>query len=101
TLPATRGAGAGEGYRGTSPLDPLLEAYAQGARALGQVTPATLLDASDYTTGGRRTGRPDFDRSQEPSWKEAEAESKPAEDEQGASTVPHKLQAPNTPAEVP
>jgi len=86
---------------GTSPLDPLLEAYAQGARALGQVTPATLLDASDYTTGGRRTGRPDFDRSQEPSWKEAEAESKPAEDEQGASTVPHKLQAPNTPAEVP
>jgi hypothetical protein len=61
---------------GTSPLDPLLEAYAQGARALGQVTPATLLDAADYTTSGRRSGRPDFDRSQEPAWKEPEAESK-------------------------
>ena len=34
-LPAARG--AGQGYQGTSPLDPLLEAYAQGARALGQV----------------------------------------------------------------
>lgn len=86
---------------GTSPLDPLLEAYAQGARALGQVTPATLLDAADYTTGGRRTGRPDFDRSQEPAWKEPEAESKPTEDEQRASPVPHKQQATNPPAEVP
>lgn len=51
---ATRG--AGEGYQGTSPLDPLLEAYAQGARALGQLTPGSLLDAADYTTGGQSTG---------------------------------------------
>jgi len=70
TLPATRGAGAGEGYRGTSPLDPLLEAYAQGARALGQVTPASLLDASDYTTSGQRTKPAGPDRSVGPNWEE-------------------------------
>jgi len=67
-LPATRG--AGEGYQGTSPLDPLLEAYAQGARALGQVTPASLLDAADYTTGAPRTGSAAPDRSVGPNWED-------------------------------
>jgi TPR repeat protein len=67
-LPATRG--AGEGYQGTSPLDPLLEAYAQGARALGQLTPAALLDAADYTTSGQRTGPARPDRTVGPNWEE-------------------------------
>ena len=68
TLPATRG--AGEGYQGTSPLDPLLEAYAQGARALGQLTPASLLDAADYTTGGQRTGAAGLEPTVASSWEE-------------------------------
>jgi TPR repeat protein len=59
-----------EGYQGTSPLDPLLEAYAQGARALGQVTPASLLDATDYTTGGPSVGAAGPARSVESAWQE-------------------------------
>jgi TPR repeat protein len=67
-LPAARG--SGEGYQGTSPLDPLLEAYAQGARALGEVTPASLLDAADYMTAGQRTRAAGPERAVGPNWEE-------------------------------
>jgi hypothetical protein len=43
-LPDSRTMGPAE----TSPFDPLLEAYARGARALGQSAPASMLDAADY-----------------------------------------------------
>ncbi|HEU4381559.1 MAG TPA: hypothetical protein VFR73_23560 [Hyphomicrobiaceae bacterium] len=63
------GRAVGEGYQATSPLDPLLEAYAQGARALGQ-QPASLLDAADYATGGQDTAVPGPDRSVGSNWEE-------------------------------
>jgi TPR repeat protein len=80
-----------ERHEGSSPLDPLLEAYAQGARALGQVTPASLLDAEDYSTGGSRTGPSTPDRSVEPNWSDpADA---PAHEEPRPASVPGKPQA--------
>jgi TPR repeat protein len=77
-----------ERYEGSSPLDPLLEAYAQGARALGQVTPASLLDAEDYSTGGSRTGSSAPDRSVEPSW--SEQTDTPAREEPRPASAPGK-----------
>ena len=49
---------AGQGYQSTSPLDPLLEAYAQGARALGQVTPAACSMPPIIPPAGSAPGRP-------------------------------------------
>ncbi|MET0193452.1 MAG: hypothetical protein ABW200_08790 [Hyphomicrobiaceae bacterium] len=95
-LPAARG--AGEGYQGTSPLDPLLEAYAQGARALGQVTPASLLDAADYTTAGQRTASAAPERSVGPNWEE-DVVADPRAGERRAPTLTVRPQAADTPAE--
>jgi TPR repeat protein len=75
----------------SSPLDPLLEAYAQGARALGQVTPASLLDAEDYSTGGARTGSSEPDRTVEPNW--SDPDDTPAREEQRPASAPGKPQA--------
>jgi TPR repeat protein len=80
-----------ERHEGSSPLDPLLEAYAQGARALGQVTPASLLDADDYSTGGSRTGSSIPDRSVEPNW--SDPADTPAHEEPRPAPAPGKPQA--------
>ena len=47
--------GGRDGARPAPTGDPLLDAYARGAQALGQPTPGSLLDASDYVTSLRRT----------------------------------------------
>ncbi len=82
-----------ERYEGSSPLDPLLEAYAQGARALGQVTPASLLDATDYTTGGSHTGSATPDRSVQPSWTDPLVADTAVRDELPPALNPDKPQA--------
>jgi localization factor PodJL len=74
-------------------VDPLLEAYAQGARALGQATPATLLDASDYATNAPYTAAPAPDKLALPDWDEQADEDAQSRHEQRSSAIRAKLKS--------
>jgi localization factor PodJL len=70
--------------------DPLLEAYAQGARALGQSTPSSLLDAADYATNAPHIAVTAPERLSLPGWDDLGEEAQ-ARLEQRAAAIRTRL----------